>query len=241
MRNLINLIESVSNLDDAEPDWHEAIANQDWKDALSNSSTPAQVREVLRLSGATEHKVGTNPKLQPVWKIGEDILEWDGEETHPTCENIWNWLYDANLDKYFPDHEEIFNSEFWQYPKPLYHQTTSANAQSIEHEGIRIANLTRGINNRGVGSSIFTTMDYDLTLEGHYGDVVFEINTKQMKTDGFTPYVSLEPEIVEHEYRTALAHQLGTEFDSDPESGIREETVIIYDNVPAKYLRRMED
>lgn len=236
MRDLINLIESVS--ENADDDWHEAVADEDWSEALSNSSSAEQVKEVLRLADATSYRIGINKNAHPVWVIDNKILEWDGTEIYPLCENIQQWLYDVDLETYFPGYEERFNSDFWHDPSPLYHETTPENASLIEHEGIRVSNLTRGINNRGVGASIFTTTNLENTYEGHYGGGVFEIDTQSMKSDGLTPYVSQEPGIAENELRQSLAHQLDVDFDPDHESGIHEDTVIIYGNIPAKYLHR---
>lgn len=238
LRRWIKLVES-DQPPSGDEDWHEAIADQDWAEALYNSKTPEQVIYVLRLSGAQQRKIGDNPEAMPVWILGDKILEWDGQESYPTAETISQWLYDVDINNYFVGYEDRFNKEFWQHPQPLYHETTPKNASHIAKTGLGAANLTRGISNRGVGAAIFTTIDPD-TAAGHYGGVVFEIDTQNMAIDGLKPYVSLEPPIVEKEYREILARQLGFDFGYDVENGVQEETVIIYGNVPPQYLRQQD-
>jgi len=152
----------------------------------------------------------------------KDAVEW-----------VWS-LYDRYLDDYI-DYKD-FNQEFWKNPDYVYHATTPESWQVIKKEGLLKKDRSRGINNRSTGSAIFTS--YDIEEINSYGNIVIEINTPLMKSEGYMPTVSKEIPIVEYEKREALAHLIGLEdFSSDIEHGISPSTVIFYDNIPVKYLR----
>ena len=230
MRNFIKLIETL--------EWQEAIQEQDWKEALDLSKTPEEIAEVLHTFNAEKK---TFKSGITIFIIENDIIEWNGKDLYPEVENKNDWIYDADLDEYFPDYEDIFNRDFWRSPDELYHQTTKEYDDIIQTQGLKPANKTRGLFNRSIGRAIFATRNYEETLEGHYGDVVFQINMQQMKQDGYTPYVSQEPQIVQTELRNQLAHYIGyDDFEDDTPSDISEETVIIYDAIPAKYLTKLD-
>ena len=136
-----------------------------------------------------------------------------------------------------------FNKLFWQYPHTLFHCTTPEKYELIKSSGkLKPMNITRGINNRSVVSSIFTTME-DCEIEllrQSYGNIVIQINTQQMKKDGFIPFVSKEPEVEEAEKLSFVFTKLGQEKEVstfiDSGCGISEYTVIVYESVPMKYL-----
>jgi hypothetical protein len=134
--------------------------------------------------------------------------------------------------------EDKFNKDFWEYPPLVYHGTD--NLKGVLKSGLEPRSETRGINNRSVGAAVFTTQDLELAKDYSYGPDggVVIINTKQMKQDGFTPFVSQEPEILENELLGALAHRigLGDYFPEESSDMVTPDTVIFYKLIPAKYL-----
>lgn len=156
-----------------------------------------------------------------------------------TAEDFLNDIrFAGSFDRFFGDMEEKFNDDFWQYPVTLYHGTRDI--EGVMDEGIYASNVTRGIGNRGVSAAVFTSLDmyvaqeYEDDIEGG----IVAIDTMAMKQNGYTPYVSQEPEVLEEDLSSALMSAVGAEYEveyADP--GISTDTVIIYGNVPAKYLQ----
>lgn len=140
-----------------------------------------------------------------------------------------------------------FNKLFWQYPHWLFHCTTPENYELIRTTGkLQCMNETRGINNHSVRSAIFTTMeDMEIDhLREYYGNIVIQINTRQMKQDGFMPFVSKEPEVEVAEKLVFVLSKLGQKKEVsqfvDTSGGISEYTVIVYEAIPMKYLSLIE-
>jgi hypothetical protein len=140
-----------------------------------------------------------------------------------------------------------FNENFWRFPHALYHCTPDENLPSIEKTGIRPSSQTRGISNRGVGAAVFTTMHHEEveSLRQSYGDCVFIIDTKAMKTDGYTPGVSQEPEWEKAHKLEFIMRKLGKEDADaaryvDSSDGVSEGTVIVHGAIPPKYLKRLQ-
>ena len=193
------------------------------------------------LADAHAHKIDFPVRRPLSLPVGDKVIEWDGNVQYANVEDVYNWLYNADLDTYYPDHEKRWNDLFWEHPAPLYHATTEENAASILIHGLRQENRTRGISNRSVGHAIFTTSEYEETVQGSYGEVVFEIDTERLAADPGRPFAEREPDIVACELRNALAHQLGMEeFCAEEEGGMSPSTVILYGPVAPQYLTRLE-
>lgn len=163
-----------------------------------------------------------------------DALEYSNEVTdNPKLarEFIENLDYD-NLDQYFDDN---FSSEFWSDPVKLYHATTPENKNKVLKQGLKVQNNTRGLSNAHIGASVFTSMDPN-SIES-YGSLVFEIDTLAMKANGYTPELEEEPDIRNEKRINYLAEALGVEnYIFDIEDGMDPNTVIIYGNIPTKYI-----
>jgi hypothetical protein len=175
------------------------------------------------------------------------IIEIDESELSDP-ENIQDWFYDIlNYDKlldYFEeDFEQVENENFWQSPSPLYHGTSSQESlDSILENGLEGRAETRGLTNRSVGAAVFTSLEPELVeaYTGSDGGVVV-IDTEQMKQDGFTPFVGPEPEILEKQIAGAFAHKIGVDYKEDySDSGMDPNTIIIYGDIPAKYIKKYE-
>jgi hypothetical protein len=177
-------------------------------------------------------------KLRDLLKENEDEID--------TQRLFWNANYLNDVAESM-GYNEDFNKLFWEYPRPLFHCTTPEKYKLIISSGqLRPMNVTRGINNRSVGHSIFTTMEDEEinSLREYYGNIVIQINTHQMKKDGITPFVSKEPEVETAEKLAFVFTKLGQPKEVsqfvDYSGGISEYTVIIYGNIPVKYLSLLD-
>ena len=181
-------------------------------------------------------------------KLKRVLTEHDEDENEDQIDTdrlYWNSSYrDEILEKLRYHHD--FNVEFWEYPQTLYHCTPTENVAAIKTKGLTCQSKTRGINNRSVGHAIFTTQEEEEVehVRQSYGPVVFAINTRAMKQDGFTPFVTHEPEVDEALELEFIFRKLGHEVDLDrfidSSGGISQYTVIVHENIPPKYLTIVE-
>lgn len=247
MRKWIHLVESLHDSDkieapnqllDLEIDddidyanhWEEIL---EWPDTDSSVSVEEQLEKALEASGAVK------TKLPHIYVTDTKVIEFDGEYTSVKDKN--EWVNEADVDTYFPDYEQKWNDDFWKHPYTLFHATTKDNVAEILEHGIEPQNKTCGINNRSVGSAVFTTSEYEETVQGSYGEHVFEINMAQMAKSPDRPYVSQEPPIVEAELRGALAHMIGgRDYESDSSSDMSPYTVIVYGTIPPDCLTLLD-
>lgn len=142
-------------------------------------------------------------------------------------------------------YDDNFTKQFWnqRYIPTLYHCTTKENYEFIKTKGLIKKSDTRGASsNRHIGPSVFTTQyDEEVSyLKSYYGPIVIAINTKQMKLDGFTPPVEKEPDWARAEKLSFIFNKLGKETELngfiDNSDGTNQGTVIVYANIPPKYL-----
>lgn len=153
---------------------------------------------------------------------------------------IQSVMWDERADEYLG--ENNYSENFWTYPGLLYHATPEENVEEILENGIEAKSETRGLSNRNMSDAVFTSTNPDGYIES-YGDAVFEINTSQMKADGYTPEVSQEEDIERYEQESSLINLLGLDMDiypEEPEQGLSYETVAIFGNIPPKYLRLLK-
>lgn len=146
------------------------------------------------------------------------------------------------IRKVFPqmvDLDAKNNQDFWDSPSTLYHATDCDNVDSILSDGLQGGPGT-GLGNRSI-SGIFTSTDAEGYIDS-YGDCKIVINTNKMKADGFTPEAFMEPEVVEHEYKSALANMLDIDVEFDMDNSIDYSTIILNVNkIPPKYLSKLEN
>lgn len=143
---------------------------------------------------------------------------------------------DSYLPENYPDPEEKFNSEFWGRPENLYHATTDENIDDIQTDGLVPMSLTRGISNRSIGAAVFTSINPEVI--DSYGNNIFKIDTRMMKNDGYTPFVSQEPAFPEAEKINSLLYIYGIEetYEISSHDGMDPDTVIVHGKIPSKYL-----
>lgn len=181
-------------------------------------------------------------------KLKKLLLENDedkSDEQIDTDRLYWNTSYRNEILEKFGYHHD-FNTDFWQFPTTLYHCTPTENLEAIKQNGLTCQNKTRGINNRSVGHAIFTTREEEEveSVRQSYGPVVIAINTRLMKQNGYTPSVTLEPQVEEALELAFIFNKLGQNVQVDrfipSGEGISEYTVIVHNNIPPEYLSIVE-
>lgn len=212
------------------------VENWSIKYAFDDAETPDDIVRILE--GLDAHQVKL-PDGSMIYLAAGCVIEWDGKDIYPDIEEAHQWIIDADVDRYFPDHQDKWSARFWHYPEVLYHATTEQNAVIIEQQGLIPQNATRGLSNRSVGGAIFTTSEFEDTMSGSYGDVVFAIDTARLAQDKRHPYATREPNVEESELQASLAHALGLEdFEPNYENDMSPNTVILYGAIPREYLTR---
>lgn len=215
------------------------------KQLIKNSQGYDEIAEVLR----TYHFKWKNidfPKesiiITRINDIDYVIKDFDDPQLEQSSEWLWK-INDWNLNQYIPS--DNFSEKFWDEVNSssiLYHATSEENKDSILMDGIRSKNESRGISNRGTGASVFAS-DNPRDI-GSYGNVIFIINLGLMKRDGYMPEVSQEKPISMAEQRNRLANVIGLkDFDAGADlhsEGVYSSTVIIYGDIPPKYLEIYE-
>jgi hypothetical protein len=146
--------------------------------------------------------------------------------------------YNLEASDYIDSPDEF--EGFWESPSPLYHATDVDNVRSILRSGLNPESQSRGLRNRGVGLAVFTTLDEESARSGMYGDAVFEIDTRAMARDGYTPEVEGEPDVAEYEAKNSLAWAFGVEGYTQDEPENDPDTVIVHGRIPPKYLRLLD-
>lgn len=206
----------------------------DWD--IENAQTIEQAVQVFN-KYKISYKVINFDNADPVIRFADKIWS-DG-----WIKNAMKWIYDIP-DLYLDDYVKMPEENFWEgvsEGQEVYHATNEDNVESILKNGLRAECVTRGISNRGMACAVFASYNED-AIES-YGDAVFAINIGKMAQDGFTPDVSGEDPIQEATQRQAIAYRLGI-FDADfsdsySSDGLDEDTIAIFSNIPAKYLRRI--
>lgn len=162
-------------------------------------------------------------------------------------EDVNEWLVNINDDdlyEYIDSPDEDFKKNFWDgigSGSAVYHGTSKENIESIKMTGLEQRQETNSLTNTSNGQAVYTSPIYE-TADYSY-DVVVQIDLGLMKADGYTPPVSVESGVDEAEMRNSLAHMLGIEdyHGEDLEQGLESDTVLIYGEIPLKYLRFGDD
>ena len=188
---------------------------------------------------------GYNVRKSSVLTMRENNEADDEDESIDIDKLFWNDSYLDSIAEKF-NYVDTFNEFFWKFPSYLYHCTKLENKNSIISNGIKMKNNSRGFSsNRNVGPAIFTTSEQAeiSTLQDSYGPVVFIINTIQMKKDGYTPTVEREPDWARAQKLSFVLKKLNYSDDKSDESlfvdsseGTTPYTVIVYGNIPPKYI-----
>ena len=214
--------------------------NGDLIDYLKSFDKLSQVIIALDLNNVGYDVLDLKDEKFYVFDFQNSVYIIRGDETYHDIELAKDWIY--SLDDYaLENYIDSPQNNFWDevsINSVAYHGTDSENVDNIMKVGLHRMDKTRGLSNRNTGSAVFASWDIDHTES--YGDSVIEINLGQMKADGYMPDVAEEEPVTECKLREALAWKLGLkdfycneEYSSD---GISEDTIVIYGNIPAKYL-----
>jgi len=166
------------------------------------------------------------------------------DETNPELKDAKEWisnLWDHELSNYYEMEEE----NFWDGVgdgETVYHGTHEENVKDILRHGIESRNESRGISNRSMGSAVFTSQNLDTALNSSYTHI-FEINVGAMKADGYMPRISGEDPLDEAKLKQSFAWELGLrdyEVEVDSSDGLSGDTVVIYGDIPPKYIRLID-
>lgn len=173
------------------------------------------------------------------WKTVPNILISDdcySREIH--FEEAEKWLEYAEPEEYINFKSPI--ETFWEDGGVVYHATPRENLESIKKYGLKPMCKTRGLANRNIGCAVFCSTNIESISS--YGDLIFEIDISKMYKDGITYEISMETGLEENEMKAALAHKIGLDIEFEKEdSSLDEETIIIYGNIPPKYLTVVEE
>lgn len=182
-----------------------------------------------------------NRQMDPIISVNFEnntyIIE-DYSSEYPQVREANDWIWRIN-DMYLPMYFYIEEKDFWSgvgnYFK-VYHGTKKENIELIKRNGLLVKKDTRGLSNRHTPPAVFASLDPSGTES--YGDVVIDIDLAAMKKDGYTPPIEQEEPVITSQLREALAHLIGLEDYSyyEEDSGISSETIVIFGNIPPKYL-----
>jgi len=207
------------------------------QDELYDIETKDDIANILQQYGATKLSL-PGYKGDDIFITDNFVIEWSGDDLYVTCEPKSAWLYDADLTSLFPDSEIEASNAFWNAPEILYHATSEKNAKNIMITGLQQIQKTRRAINQFV-DGIFTSTEPESIYM--YGSVIIEIDTVAMKNAGYTPPVSMEPDVFEQKLRYDLAHLIqyneyyGDNIESD------QYTIIVHGDIPAKFLSTETD
>jgi len=160
----------------------------------------------------------------------------------PVCD--WFGDLDDSVFNYVEDFSENFNADFWKHTGSVYHATDEENIESIMEEGLNPRCKTRGTQNRHICSAVFTSTESE-EIHGIYGDILLEINIKQMYEDNLIHPIEREPGFEIQDAYRRLAWKLDIEndescYDYYISQDLSPNTIIIYGSIPPKYLNIIE-
>lgn len=201
------------------------------------AKTVEEIEKALNQKGIDLERYDLKKDSHVVFEVFKDELV--------VFDDGWLTSYDSKeefmQDYQVPDElEELiqnrFNEEFWDYPAPLYHATSEKGVMEIiKEEGLETTSGT-GLSNRG-SRGVFTVSEVERLLDGSYGNFIFKIDTKQMKADGFKPFVMQEPDFVQSDALSMVAHKIQYHnYSPDSSNDTWAETVVVTEPIPAKYL-----
>lgn len=218
--------------------WFRKHAAQEWygnlRDDLEFWQEPDPAPVYKQYNVTDQRQVDLNGTK--VWVFTHNGEKWVWEDGY-SPKRATDWIYDQHDPGRYVTLRD-FNQDFWGDMGDgfiLYHASPEENFESIRRHGIRASDETRGINNRGTGAAVFCSSNVNDIQS--YG-IPIGIDFSAMKRDGYMPTVSPEGPVEEKEAYEVLARKIGLDdFFHEIEQGISEETVVVYGNIPAKYLR----
>lgn len=174
------------------------------------------------------------------------VLDFENKK-FDTARDWLYWVDDSELDNYVntPERQNFWDGVTTKHPfwSSAYHVTDEDNVESILAQGLKQMDKSRGLTNRGVPAAVFASMERDFGKT--YGDATFQIDLSSMKSDGYTPEIENEPGFNQDDdenLRASLAWKIGyDEYEREENNDTSEDTIIIYGEIPPKYLKLLED
>ena len=202
-------------------------------DIIEDAQGLEQVQNALSKVGIV-HSTKTINGHKVIIIPDSNLVVYDFDKGYGGVDEVGDFIYSSFADDL--KEADDFNKNFWDNPTTLYHATTEENAGQIKLSGLKSMCKTRGTGNRSVGCDVFTSMNLDDLLSGEYGNTILAINADAMKKDRLTPPVELEPGIQEYHEIQNLLNKLGLDYPVEAPNDLYLDTVIVYGNIPAKYL-----
>jgi hypothetical protein len=171
------------------------------------------------------------------FKIGR-VYTSDTDEFYPEpIEDLLLWLSNRDsyyFSEYFEKHfPSVWEMDFGDYGDGYaYHYTRESRLNSILRDGLIPRDETRGMGNRHAGSAVFLSMG----IPTYSGEVLLRIDIPAMIKDGYLPQASLEEPVIEKMVMEHIARRFGVEYQHHVESGMEENTIVVYGVIPPKYI-----
>ena len=210
---------------------------------LENATSCQDVEYLFEQYQATWNIIKWAGGAPPVYVFDDGntyVIECSNENVSVSEASQWVYdISDLSLDSYIPMPD--FNEEFWSSvteKSRVYHATPSENVESILSTGLNATSETRGLSNRFMGDSVFTSTNPEAISS--YGDAIIEINVWAMAQSKYMPIVSGEDPLSEDQQRESIAHKLGLEdFHSEDRGweGLDPDTVVFSQGIPPQFLR----
>jgi len=195
--------------------------------------------EVFHLQGGHDQQNHAGDRASTLGDVDPDD---DGVyvELH---DDLWDVQSQLNLSDLEIQVEDAWREDAAR--STVYHGTRDGEtAESILRDGLQTMNETRGINNRWVGSAVYTTTEPEMARE--YGNV-FEVDLPRAIADGVVSADDLqrEPGFNEADAMSMIASSF-EDYDFDAYSqfigtGEDPQTVVIGAPIPPEYLTYDED
>lgn len=153
---------------------------------------------------------------------------------------------DELVDVFFINEDNVHMSgwetsigEISKNPGTFYHYTIFERLEGIVDDEILIPSYGTSLGNRGT-RGIFTSVSPETFADGSYGDILISINldewAKENDVDG--SFIVPEPSVFEGEVKAYVAYSFQRDdYYFQPEQGESEETAIIQEPIPIKYLK----
>jgi len=216
----------------------ESVDAKTIKDEIEDVEGVDAVEKILKSHSVKYHKSKIGEEFYIGFSDGQDNYVIHDMAYVPEIQKLINFVYTDKAELLYEESE--FNKEFWNNPVPLYHATKEQNWRMIQQDGkISKKCESRGYTNRSVSCAVFTTENMDELVRGSYGNIILELDMNRMKNDGFTPFVSREPDVEKEEQVNNLVSRLGFEENLSVSSSwdVSHTTVIVHDEIPIKYVR----
>lgn len=182
----------------------------------------------------------------------QHIVEFEGE--YPVVYELERFLREKTNSRNFSDFTGIdwrryYTQQFWDNVgkihefNELYHATEKQYVDDILENGLKATNQTRIPTLKIRKRAVFAVKDVGFLQDGTYGEETLAIDMIKMKNDGNTPPVGREKDWERQDRALFLKNELNIYgqiqqmFPAGQRgTGSWRDTVVIYSDVPAKYI-----